>query len=85
MANVYAVARSATHGLTPLSRTGTTPGTPVAPLAGAAPTRSARGEGGRCGAEVLKNSRAVATRYDKRAYVFHGTVTIAAVRLRPRP
>ncbi|MER6570494.1 IS5 family transposase [Streptomyces sp. NPDC001093] len=29
----------------------------------------------------LKNSRAVATRYDKRAYVFHGTVTVAAVRL----
>ena len=27
----------------------------------------------------LKNSRAVATRYDKRAYVFHGTA--AAVRL----
>ncbi|WP_103506334.1 IS5 family transposase, partial [Streptomyces sp. FM008] len=25
----------------------------------------------------LKNSRAVATRYDKRAYVFHGTVTAA--------
>lgn len=24
----------------------------------------------------LKNARAVATRYDKRAYVFHGTVTI---------
>lgn len=29
----------------------------------------------------LKNSRAAATRYDKRAYVFHGTVTAAAVRL----
>ncbi|MES9504305.1 IS5 family transposase [Streptomyces koyangensis] len=29
----------------------------------------------------LKNSRAVATRYDKRAYVFHGTVTAAAIRL----
>ncbi|WP_247708736.1 IS5 family transposase [Streptomyces sp. C3-3] len=29
----------------------------------------------------LKNSRAVATRYDKRAYVFRGTVTAAAVRL----
>ncbi|WP_107052116.1 IS5 family transposase [Streptomyces sp. NRRL S-1314] len=29
----------------------------------------------------LKNSRAVATRYDKRAYVFHGTVTTAAIRL----
>ncbi|MFE6456622.1 IS5 family transposase [Streptomyces cinereoruber] len=29
----------------------------------------------------LKNSRAVATRYDKRAYAFHGTVTAAAVRL----
>ncbi len=32
----------------------------------------------------LKNSRAVATRYDKRAYVFHGTVTAAAIRLWPR-
>ncbi|MEU9709561.1 IS5 family transposase [Streptomyces sp. NPDC059164] len=29
----------------------------------------------------LKNSRAVATRYDKRAYVVHGTITAAAVRL----
>ncbi|MFH8630891.1 IS5 family transposase [Streptomyces lydicus] len=29
----------------------------------------------------LKNFRAVATRYDKRAYVFHGTVTAAAIRL----
>ncbi|MFE7365959.1 hypothetical protein [[Kitasatospora] papulosa] len=29
----------------------------------------------------LNNSRAVATRYDKRAYVFHGTVTAAAMRL----
>ncbi|CAM5702892.1 hypothetical protein GCM10010256_51020 [Streptomyces coeruleorubidus] len=29
----------------------------------------------------LKSFRAVATRYDKRAYVFHGTVTIAAIRL----
>ncbi|WP_435246920.1 IS5 family transposase, partial [Streptomyces sp. NRRL F-5630] len=28
----------------------------------------------------LKNFRAVATRYDKRAYVFHGTVTAAAIR-----
>ena len=27
----------------------------------------------------LKNFRAVATRYDKRAYVFHGTVTVAAI------
>ncbi|MEU8117052.1 IS5 family transposase [Micromonospora sp. NPDC048947] len=33
----------------------------------------------------LKNSRAVATRYDKRAYVFHGTVSAAAVRLWLRP
>lgn len=33
----------------------------------------------------LKNSRAVATRYDKRAYVFHGTVTAAAVRLWLKP
>lgn len=30
---------------------------------------------------ALKGSRAVATRYDKRAYVFHGTVTLAAIRL----
>lgn len=30
---------------------------------------------------ALKNSRAVATRFDKRAYIFHGTVTLAAVRL----
>jgi transposase len=29
----------------------------------------------------LKNFRAIATRYDKRAYVFHGTVTVAAIRL----
>ncbi|MFF5538765.1 IS5 family transposase [Streptomyces cinerochromogenes] len=33
----------------------------------------------------LKNSRAVATRYDKRAYVFHGTVAAAAIRLWLRP
>lgn len=33
----------------------------------------------------LKNFRAVATRYDKRTYVFHGTVTIAATRLWLRP
>lgn len=30
---------------------------------------------------ALKDFRAVATRYDKRAYVFQGTVTVAAVRL----
>ena len=30
---------------------------------------------------ALKNFRAVATRFDKRAYVFHGTITVAAVRL----
>ncbi|MEU2232848.1 IS5 family transposase [Streptomyces vietnamensis] len=33
----------------------------------------------------LKNSRAVATGYDKRAYVFHGTVTAATIRLWLRP
>lgn len=33
----------------------------------------------------LKNSRALATRYDKRAYVFHGTVIAVAVRLWLRP
>ncbi|GGQ90700.1 hypothetical protein GCM10010195_53310 [Kitasatospora griseola] len=27
----------------------------------------------------LRNSRAVATRYDKRGYVFLGTVTVAAL------
>ncbi|MFI1369210.1 IS5 family transposase [Streptomyces griseochromogenes] len=30
---------------------------------------------------ALKNFRAVATRFDKRAYIFHGTVTVAAIRL----
>ncbi|RPK59967.1 hypothetical protein EES42_35125 [Streptomyces sp. ADI95-17] len=30
---------------------------------------------------ALKNSRAVAMRFDKRAYVFHGTVTVAFIRL----
>jgi transposase len=34
----------------------------------------------RC-SNVLKGSRAVATPYDKRAYVFHSTVTLAAIRL----
>ncbi|MFC9297113.1 transposase [Streptomyces sp. NPDC057011] len=29
----------------------------------------------------LKHFRAVATRYDKRAYVFHRTVTVASIRL----
>ncbi|MFJ8770534.1 IS5/IS1182 family transposase, partial [Streptomyces clavifer] len=29
----------------------------------------------------LKTFRAVATRYDKRAYVFHGTVAVASIRL----
>lgn len=33
----------------------------------------------------LKHFRAVATRYEKRAYVFHGTVTAAAIRLWLRP
>ncbi|MFJ9809406.1 IS5 family transposase [Streptomyces sp. NPDC101158] len=33
----------------------------------------------------LKNSRAIATRYDKRAFVFHSTVTVAAIRLWLRP
>lgn len=33
----------------------------------------------------LKNFRAVAARYDKRAYAFHGTVAIAAIRLWLRP
>jgi transposase len=30
---------------------------------------------------ALKNFRAVATRFDKRAYIFHGTVTVASIRL----
>ncbi|CUU59147.1 Transposase [Parafrankia irregularis] len=34
---------------------------------------------------LLKQNRAVATRYDKRAYVFHGTVTAAGLRLWLRP
>lgn len=34
---------------------------------------------------ALKNFRAVATRFDKRAYVFHGTITVAAIRLWLRP
>lgn len=33
----------------------------------------------------LKTFRAVATRYDKRACVFHGTVTVASLRLWIRP
>lgn len=34
---------------------------------------------------VLKNSRVVATRFDKRGYVFHGTVIVASIRLWLRP
>ncbi|GGZ63067.1 DDE transposase [Streptomyces inusitatus] len=34
---------------------------------------------------ALKNFRAVATRFDKRAYVFHGAVTVVAIRLWIRP
>ena len=30
---------------------------------------------------ALKGFRAVATRFDRRAYLFHGTVTAAAIRL----
>ncbi|MFH9749283.1 hypothetical protein ACH4MN_33245 [Streptomyces anulatus] len=30
---------------------------------------------------ALTASHAVATRFDKRAYVFHGAVTVAAIRL----
>ncbi|RCH66674.1 hypothetical protein DT019_21280 [Streptomyces sp. SDr-06] len=29
----------------------------------------------------MKTTRAVAARFDKRAYVLHGTVTLAAIRL----
>lgn len=34
-----------------------------------------------CCFNALKGSRAVGTRYDVRAYVFRGTVTLAAIRL----
>lgn len=34
---------------------------------------------------ALKNFRAVATRFDRRAYIFHGTVTLASIRLWLRP
>ncbi len=30
---------------------------------------------------ALKNSRAVATRFDKRGYIFRGTATVASIRL----
>jgi transposase len=43
-------------------------------------TYKRRNEVERC-LNALKGSRAVATRYDKRAYVFHGTVALAAIRL----
>lgn len=35
--------------------------------------------------DALKNFGAVATRFDTRAYVFHGTVTLASIRLWLRP
>lgn len=41
-------------------------------------------QGGRADHQLTYNFRAMATRYDKRAYVFHGTVTVAALRLRLR-
>lgn len=34
---------------------------------------------------ALKNSRAVATRFDKRGYLLYGTVTVASIRLWIRP
>jgi transposase len=34
---------------------------------------------------ALNSSRAVATRFGKRAYVFHGTVTVALIRLWLKP
>ncbi|MET7975663.1 hypothetical protein ABZW44_22005 [Streptomyces mirabilis] len=48
--------------------------------------RAARLSGGhpRTRAE-RQNFRAVATRYEMRAYVFHGTVTVAAIRIWLRP
>lgn len=33
----------------------------------------------------LQHSRAVAARYDKHAYVFHGTVSVASIRLWLKP
>jgi transposase len=32
-----------------------------------------------------KTNRAVATRFDKRAYIFHGTVAVEGIRLWLRP
>ncbi|GLP68930.1 hypothetical protein TUSST3_55530 [Streptomyces sp. TUS-ST3] len=34
---------------------------------------------------ALKNSRAVATRFDRRGYLLYGTVTVASIRLWIRP
>lgn len=41
------------------------------------------GVGARSGSVVV--ARVVATRYDKRAYVFTGTVTLASIRLWLKP
>lgn len=35
--------------------------------------------------QALKHSRAVATRFDKRAYILHGTVTLVSIKLWLRP
>ncbi|GAA2281117.1 hypothetical protein GCM10010430_79020 [Kitasatospora cystarginea] len=66
---------------------------------GRQPSRGSRGGGPagfdkemyKCRNEVertinrLKHSRAAPTRYDNRAYVFHGTLTVASIRLWIRP
>ncbi|GGP97808.1 hypothetical protein GCM10010249_15420 [Streptomyces roseolilacinus] len=62
-------------------RKGGTDGRPT----GFDPDRYRRRNGVERTIDRLKTPRAVATRYDKRACVFHGTVTAAAVRLWLKP
>ncbi len=49
--------------------------------AGFDPTRHARRNEVERDINALESFRAIATRYDKRAYVFHGTAVLAAIRL----